>query len=154
MKSAPLGCQSCKYVLGVHSQAQAEVGMEANVGHRIQLDRDFGESGADSGLDAPENPDAGVDAGADGRGNVSKPPPPPPPPVLLLLLVRTCHYQRKDSPVEALTLSPEPLGGDRGGKTERGKKAGKGRNTRKYKGEERKEPAKREEMKSGKHFMC
>lgn len=126
MKSAPLGCQSCKYVLGVHSQAQAEVGMEANVGHRIPLDRDFGESGADSGLDAPENPDAGVDAGADGRGNVSKPPPPPPPPVLLLLLVRTCHYQRKDSPVEALTLSPEPLGGDRGGKTERGKRQAKG----------------------------
>lgn len=129
MKSAPLGCQSCKYVLGVHSQAQAEVGMEVNVGHRIPLDRDFGESGADSGLDAPENPDAGVDAGADGRGNVSKPPPPPPPPVLLLLLVRTCHYQRKDSPVEALTLSPEPLGGDRGGNG----KGKKGRQREEYK---------------------
>lgn len=120
MKSTPLGCHSCKYVLGDYSQAQAEVGMEANVGHRIQLDRDFGESGADSGLDAPENPDAGVDAEADGRGNVSKPPPPP-----VLLLVRTCHYQRKDSPVEALTLSPEPLGGDRGGNG-RGKRQAKG----------------------------
>lgn len=149
MKSAPLGCQSCKYVLGVHSQAQAEVGMEANVGHRIQLDRDFGESGAGSGLDAPENPDASVDAGADGRGNVSKPPPPPPP---VLLLVQTCYYQRKDSPVEALTLSPEPLGGDRGG-NRRWKRQAKGEIRRNMR--ERKErTSKREEMKSGKHFMC
>lgn len=30
-------------------------------------------------------------------------------------LLHTCHYQRKDSPGEALTLSPEPLHhGDRG----------------------------------------
>ncbi len=84
--------------------------MEVNTGRRIQLDRKFGESGADSaarGLAAPEDPDVGLGIGADGRCNVSKPPPP------VLLLLQTCHYQRKDSPVEALTLSPEPLGGDR-----------------------------------------
>lgn len=34
-------------------------------------------------------------------------------------LLHTCHYQRKDSPGEALTLSPEPLHhGDRGTITE------------------------------------
>lgn len=105
-KSAPLGYQSLKYALGVHSQAQAGFGMEANIHCR------FGESGADPaarGVVAPEDPDGGVGTGADGRGDVSK----PPPPALLLLLLQTCHYQRKDSPVEALTLSPEPLGGDR-----------------------------------------
>ncbi len=92
--------------------------MEANTDRRIQLDRDFDESGADSGphgFVAPEDPDVVVGAGADGRENVSKPPSPP-----VLLLLQTCHYQRKDSPVEALTLSPEPLGCDRG-ITERGK---------------------------------
>lgn len=91
--------------------------MEANIGRRIQLDHEFGESGAESaarGLVAPEDPDAGLGTGDDGRGDVSTPPPP------VLLLLQTCHYQRKDSPVEALTLSPEPLGGDRGEK-KRGK---------------------------------
>lgn len=77
--------------------------MEVNIGYRIQLDPEFVDSGADSascGLVAPEDPDAGVGTGADGRGNDSKPPPSVP-------LLQTCHYQRKDSPVEALTLSPE-----------------------------------------------
>lgn len=94
--------------------------MEANTGRRVQLDREFGADSAARGLVAPEDPDVG----ADGRGDVSKPRPPPPPPVLLLL--QTCYYQRKDSPVEALTLSPEPLWGERGErKGEQG--AGKGK---------------------------
>ena len=82
-----------------------------NTGRRIQLDRDFGESG--------EDPD--VCAGADGRGKVLEPHPPPLPPPPALFLHQTCHYQRKDSPVEALTLSPEPLGGDEEGRNGAGK---------------------------------
>lgn len=86
-ESAPLGYQNWKYV------------MEAKRGRRIQLDV-IAESAA-RGLVAPEDPDVGVGGiGADGR---------PRSPPLVLLLLRTCHYQRKDSPVEALTLSPEAL---------------------------------------------
>lgn len=99
-KPALLGCQSWEYFLGAHAQAQAEVGMEANAGRMTQHHREFGESGADPSprhLDALEDPHRNVCA------------------LLLVRLFRTCHYQRKDSPVEALTLSPEPLGGDKGG---------------------------------------
>lgn len=69
--------------------------------------KNFGESGAD--FAPPEGTEEEAGAGVGGRGDVSE----PPPPVLffLLLLPQTCHYQRKDSPVEALTLSPEPLRG-------------------------------------------
>lgn len=84
--------------------------METNTDHRIQVHREFGESRADPaprGLVAPEDPHQNVGAGADGRENVSKALPP------VLLLLHTCDYQRKDSPVEALTLSPEPLCGDK-----------------------------------------
>lgn len=99
-KPALLGCQSWEYFLGAHAQAQAEVGMEANAGRRMQHHREFGESGADPSprrFHALEDPHQNVCAR------------------LLVRLFRTCHYQRKDSPVEALTLSPEPLGGDKGG---------------------------------------
>lgn len=99
-------------MLGVRSQAPAAVGMEGNAGRRVQPDREFGESRADSlsrrvaapGGSGLGDPDAGEGDGTDGRGNVSKAHSPPP-----VLLLQTCHYQRKDSPVEALTLSPEPL---------------------------------------------
>lgn len=120
-KSAPLGYQSWKCEHGVQSQAPLEV----NTGCEIQVDCEFGESAADSvppGLVVPEEPDACVGTGADGRGCISKPHSPPP---VLLLLHQTCHYQRKDSPVEALILSPEPLGGDEEERT--GKEAGKGK---------------------------
>lgn len=64
---------------------------------------EFGGSGEDRarrGQVALEDPAQDVGAGA------------PP-------LLHTCHYQRKDSPGEALTLSPEPLHhGDRGTITE------------------------------------
>lgn len=47
--------------------------MEANIGHRIEVDREFGEPCADPaprGLVAPEDPHQNVGAGADGRENV------------------------------------------------------------------------------------
>lgn len=118
-------------MLGVHSQAPAGVGIEESTGCRIQPDREFGESGADSasrcvaahGGAGLGDPDAGEGTGTDEKGNVSKAHSPLP-----FLLLQTCHYQRKDSPVEALTLSPEPLGCDRGkkkGETGRQRKAGR-----------------------------
>lgn len=129
-KPAPQGCQSWKCGLGVHSQAQAGLGVEADIGRRFQLDGEFGESDAGpGGLLAPEDPHQSGGAGGDGRYNVSEPPPPD------LLLVLTCRYQRKDSPVEALTLSPEPLDGDQGGR--KGEMSGPReawRDKRKYKG--------------------
>lgn len=78
-KFAPLGYQNRKHVLGVRSQDQVEVGC------RIQLDHGFGEPSADSaprGFVAPEDPDVVVGAGADGKGDVSRPP--------VLLLLQTC----------------------------------------------------------------
>lgn len=99
-KPALLGCQSWEYFRGAHAQAQAEVGMEANTGRRTQHHCEFGESGADPTprcFDAREDPHQNVCA------------------LVLVRLFQTCHYQRKDSPVEALTLSPEPLGGIKGG---------------------------------------
>lgn len=81
---------------GLHSHALAGVGMEANAEHRVESSY----SGADYvalGFVAPE---------VDEKGRVSKPQAPP----SILLHHDTCHYQRKDSPVEALILSPEPLG--------------------------------------------
>lgn len=107
-------------MLGVHSQAPARVRVDVNTGHKIQLDQDFGESCADSvarGLVAPPggwfgpsgfgDHAAAVGSVAGGWWDFSKPCSPPPP----VLVLQTCHYQRKDSPVEAPTLSPEVLGG-------------------------------------------
>lgn len=114
-------------MLGFYSLAQAGVGMEAKTDRRIQLDHELGESGADSAarsLVAPEDPDAGVGTGADGRRNVSRRHSPP----VVLLLLQTCHYQRKDSPVEALTLSPEPLWCEKKEKGKKGRQREAGRN--------------------------
>lgn len=109
-ESAPLGSHGGKYVLGFHSQAQAGVGVEANTDRGTHPDRESGESGAGCAARGAVAPDAGVGTGARRRGDVPRPRSPP----LVLLLLRTCHYQRKDSPVEALTLSPEPLWSDGG----------------------------------------
>lgn len=105
----------------VQSQAYVGLGKEANCGCRIQLECDSGESEdhAPLGLVAPDNSHQNAGAGDDCMENVSNPPPD--------LLPHTCQYQRKDSPVEALMLSPEPLeGSDREMKGEmaRQRKAG------------------------------
>lgn len=116
--------------------------MEANTGHRSQLDHDS----AAPGLVAPEDPDFHVGPGADGKEDVSKPQSPPPV-LLLLLLHQTCHYQRNDSPVEALILSPEPLSGE--GEERKGK--------RKQRGKEGKKEGVRGEEQEGnivKTFVC
>lgn len=101
----------------VQSQAYAGLGKEANCGCRIQLECDPGESEDHA---PPNDSHQNAGAGDDCRENVSNPPPPD-------LLPHTCQYQRKDSPVEALILSPEPLeGSDREMKGEmaRQRKAG------------------------------
>lgn len=103
----------------VQSQAYAGLGKETNCGCRIQLECDSGES---QGLVASDDSHQNAGAGDDRREKVLNPPPPPP-----VLLSHTCQYQRKDSPVEALILSPEPLeGSDREMKGEmaRQRKAG------------------------------
>lgn len=83
---------------------------------------------------APEGSDACVHSGTDGVGNVSNLHSPP------LSLQQTCYYQRKDSPVEAFTLSPEPLeseGEDRNGGMGRQRESGKKNNGKMRESKER-----------------
>lgn len=101
-------------VLDSHSQASAHVGMQWNAGHWTQVDCRTDVYPMARSSVAPLDgqfvpcsafgvPGVGEVAVTEVRGNASLPQPPPP------VLLQTCHYQRKDSPVEALTLSPEPL---------------------------------------------
>lgn len=101
--------------------------MEANFGCWIHLDCDFGESCADSATCGLVAPDACMGSGADVKRNVSE--------LHSRPVLQTCYYQRKDSPVGAFRLSPEPLESDG---EKRKEEMGRQREAPKHKGNMRK----------------
>lgn len=90
--------------------------MEAKSDCWIQLE--FGADSVAHCVFAPGDADFGTED--DGRGNVRLHVPP-------LSFLQTCDNQRKDSPVGAFILSPEPLGGDEEDREETTKQGEKGR---------------------------
>lgn len=92
----------------------------------IRLDWNYGPDSVTHQVVAPEHKGLCLGSGDDGKGNAGL----RSPPASLLL---TCEDQRKDSPAEAFTLSPEPLHGD----GEEGKTGGNRANDRWQRGRDR-----------------